>query len=159
MVCQEEEVNHTQCMHKILVAMAFLSEHAKPLILWAGSAGILIADAAQELTSKTINSAEKIGSLPQTAILALIALVFGMVIWKQDKDAKLFRETREKKDQEREQRLLAVIERNSEAMEKMERETAKQTLHFEGIGQKLMDRGLNAPIHSRTTPITKRSNP
>src|SRR5687768_7720899 len=147
-------------MTRFLVAMTFLSEHAKPLILWAGGAVILVADAVTEIASGAISSAEKVGSLPVTAVLALMLFVFGLVIWKQEKNAKEERDKREVRDIERDKMLLAVIDRNSDVMDEMKRETAKQTSHFEGIGRTLIEKGLNASQipHARRDPPTKRSN-
>jgi hypothetical protein len=154
-------------MTRSLAAMAFLAEHAKPLILWAGSAVILGAEIAADMASGAINSAEKVGNLPTTAILTLVCFVLGSVIWRLDKEAKAERESRQVKEDAKEVRMIQLVDRSSNAMEglkdavdDLKAETARQTAHFEGLGKNLIERGLNSTQipHARRDAPTKRSN-
>jgi uncharacterized protein HemX len=154
-------------MTRSLAAMAFLAEHAKPLILWVGGTGIFIADVVSETANRAVTGAEKVANLPVPALLALICIVLGMVIWKQDKEAKAERESRQVKEDAKEVRMIQLVDRSSNAMEglkdavdDLKAETARQTAHFEGLGKNLIERGLSVgqiPHARRDTP-TKRSN-
>lgn len=158
-------------MQRIVIGMAFLAEHSKPLILWVGGVWVsaaAVADAVAEVANGALKGAEAMGNLSMTALLSLISIVLGMVIYKREKEMKEERDRMEKRQEERERQWMAALDRNSDAMdgvkdglEGLRQETSRQTSHFEGIGRTLMEKGLNASQvpHARVTPITKRSNP
>lgn len=154
-------------MQRILIMSTFLQDHFKPVLLWVGSVGIWTANTVTELANGAIHSAEKIGSLSVTTLLALICIVLGFFIFWREKEIKEERKARELKDEAREQRMTQLVDRNSNAMESMtdavdglKDETTRQTSHFESLGKTLMERGLDAPAPSRArNGITTRSNP
>lgn len=131
--------------------IAFLQDHLKPVLLWVVGGGIWLADTITEMANGALNSAEKLGSLSVPTLLALISIILGFWIYWREGEIKAEKLAQEKKDEAREQRMIQLVDRNSNAMEsmtdavdEMRAETAKQTAHFEGVGQKLIERGLSA---------------
>lgn len=154
-------------MQRILIMSTFLQDHFKPVLLWVGSVGIWTANTVTELANGALNSAEKIGSLSVTTLLALICIVLGIGLWKKETELKEERLAQEKKAEAREARMTQLVDRNSnaiesntDAMEDLRAEMAKQTQYLEGGIKSLIEKGLDAPAPPRPrNGITNRSKP
>lgn len=124
----------TRFFYAMTMLHTFFHEHGKSFTLAVGALAIWIAQSAMDV----MGAAQDIGNWSVTAVLSLVCIVLSWWVYKRENEISADQKRREEKNDKVLERLLGVIDRNSDAME-------KQGEYFAGLGSKLMERGMHHP--------------